>query len=179
MFRLRVVCAAALLAAYDLGEARAFKGIAEGVQNSNFLLETEQGRFILTLFEKRTNRADLPFFMGMMGHLAEKGFPAPLPVPAKDGKALRTIQGKPAVIITFLRGMSPRRPDIEQCRHLRLKRRIERAQLRCRPVPGAHGRGPSGRSRPRQPSPRSHNARRGTQSRRAGRELRISNEHHH
>ncbi|MDP3738552.1 MAG: homoserine kinase [Hyphomonadaceae bacterium] len=107
-----------LLAEYDLGPPLVFKGIAEGVENSNFLLETPKGRYILTVFEKRAKPADLPFFMGMMAHLAEKGFPAPLPVPAKDGQPLRTLQGKPAVIITFLQGMSPRRPDIDQCRHL-------------------------------------------------------------
>src|SRR5262245_22550272 len=109
---------AQLLSEYDLGPALAFKGIAEGVENSNFLLETPKGRFILTVFEKRVKADDLPFFMGMMGHLAEKGFPAPLPVPGKDGKALHTIQGKPVVIITFLQGMSPRRPDPDQCREL-------------------------------------------------------------
>jgi homoserine kinase type II len=106
----------ALLTEYDLGPPLAFKGIAEGVENSNFLLETPKGRYILTVFEKRARREDLPFFMGMMGHLASKGFPAPLPVPAKDGNPLRTVQGKPAVICTFLQGMSPRRPDIDQCR---------------------------------------------------------------
>ena len=108
----------ALLTEYDLGPPLAFKGIAEGVENSNFLLETPKGRYILTVFEKRAKPEDLPFFMGMMSHLAEKGFPAPLPVPARDGQALRTIQGKPAVIATFLQGMSPRRPDINQCRKL-------------------------------------------------------------
>jgi homoserine kinase type II len=108
----------ALLDEYDLGPPLAFKGIAEGVENSNFLLETPKGRFILTVFEKRAKREDLPFFMGMMGHLSAKGFPAPLPVPAKDGNPLRTVQGKPAVICTFLQGMSPRRPDADQCRAL-------------------------------------------------------------
>ena len=108
----------ALLDEYDLGPPLAFKGIAEGVENSNFLLETSKGRFILTVFEKRAKREDLPFFMGMMGHLSAKGFPAPLPVPAKDGNPLRTVQGKPAVICTFLQGMSPRRPDADQCRAL-------------------------------------------------------------
>jgi homoserine kinase type II len=109
---------ALFLADYALGQPLAFKGIAEGVENSNFLLETTTGRYILTVFEKRVNTADLPFFMGMMSHLAEKGFPAPLPVPAKDGQALRQIQGKTAVIATFLTGMSPRRPSVEQCRLL-------------------------------------------------------------
>jgi homoserine kinase type II len=109
---------ASLLSAYDLGEARAFKGIAEGVENSNFLLETERGRFILTVFEKRVDKADLPFFMGMMGHLSRHGFPAPLPVPARDGEVIRSLRGKAAVIITFLQGMSPRRPSLVQCRSL-------------------------------------------------------------
>jgi homoserine kinase type II len=108
----------ALLTEYEIGPPTAFKGIAEGVENSNFLLETPKGRFILTVFEKRAKPEDLPFFLGLMSHLAEKGFPAPLPVPARDGQALRTVQGKPAVICTFLQGMSPRRPDINQCRKL-------------------------------------------------------------
>jgi homoserine kinase type II len=109
---------AKLLSEFDLGGPRAFKGIAEGVENSNFLLETERGRFILTVFEKRVDPADLPFFMGMMGHLARKNFPAPLPVAAKDGDVIRKLRGKSAVIITFLTGMSPRRPSLAQCRSL-------------------------------------------------------------
>ena len=109
---------ALMLAEYDLGAPLAFKGIAEGVENSNFLLETTTGRYILTVFEKRVKAADLPFFMGMMSHLAEKGFPAPLPVAARDGNPQRTLRGKPAVIITFLNGISPRRPTVDQCRAL-------------------------------------------------------------
>ncbi len=106
------------LAEYEIGSAIAFKGIAEGVENSNYLLETDKGRYILTLFEKRVNQADLPYFMGVMDHLAEKNFPAPLPVKAKDGEVLRTLCGRPAVIITFLNGMSPRKPNVAQCRAL-------------------------------------------------------------
>ncbi len=109
---------AAMLADYDIGPAMSFKGIAEGVENSNFLLETPSGRYILTVFEKRVRADDLPFFMGMMGHLAAKGLPAPLPVPARDGEPLRTLNGKPAVIVTFLQGVSPRRPSPAQCRTL-------------------------------------------------------------
>ncbi|MBB34928.1 MAG: homoserine kinase [Hirschia sp.] len=109
---------AAFLADYDIGPAIAFKGIAEGVENSNYLLETPKGRFILTLFEKRVNAADLPYFMGVMDHLAAKGFPAPLPVKGTDGVALRTLNGRPAVIITFLTGMSPSKPNVAQCRAL-------------------------------------------------------------
>lgn len=108
----------AALAEYDLGAPTAFKGIAEGVSNSNFLLETEKGRFILTIFEKRTDTTQLPFFVGMMRHLALKGFPAPLPVAARDGEALRTIGGKRMLIVTFLQGLSPRRPSAAQCRSL-------------------------------------------------------------
>jgi homoserine kinase type II len=106
------------------------------VQNSNFLLETPKGRYILTVFEPhRVKAEDLPFFMGMMAHLSEKGFPAALPVPAKDGKSIRTVQGKPAVIATFLQGMSPRRPDIDQCRQLgaglaRLHRSLDDFRMR-------------------------------------------------
>ncbi|MGE0047259.1 MAG: homoserine kinase [Hyphomonadaceae bacterium] len=107
-----------LLAAYDLGGALAFKGIAEGVENSNFLLEVEKGRFFLTIFEKRVARADLPFFMGVMEALALKRFPAPRPIRTRDGALLVEARGKPAAIVTFLNGVSPKRPNPAQCRAL-------------------------------------------------------------
>ncbi|MEO0467299.1 MAG: homoserine kinase [Pseudomonadota bacterium] len=106
------------LAEYDLGEARAFKGIAEGVENSNYYLETTGGRFILTLFEKRVNAADLPYFVGLKRHLAAKGFPCPEPIIGRDGEALRTLCDRPALIVSFLEGLSPRRPNRVQCREL-------------------------------------------------------------
>lgn len=106
----------AFLAEYDLGRARSFKGIAEGVENSNYYLETDQGRFILTLFEKRVDAGDLPYFIGLKQHLASQGFPCPQPVPARDGASLRRLCGRPAVIVSFLDGLSPRRPNREQCR---------------------------------------------------------------
>ena len=109
---------ALFLKQYDLGPATAFKGIAEGVENSNYLLETPKGRYILTLFERRVDPKDLPYFMGVMDHLAAKGFPAPLPVKGRDGTALRNLCGRPAVIITFLAGMSLSRPSPVQCRAL-------------------------------------------------------------
>ena len=109
---------ASFLAEYELGEAVAFKGIAEGVENSNYYLETTTGRFILTLFEKRANPADLPYFIALKQHLSENGFSCPLPVAAKDGEALRTLVGRPAVIVTFLQGLSPRVPNAKQCREL-------------------------------------------------------------
>jgi homoserine kinase type II len=71
----------AFLADYDLGEVLAFKGIAEGVENSNFLLRTEAGTYILTLFEKRVNAGDLPFFLDLMRHLVGVGSTALCPSP--------------------------------------------------------------------------------------------------
>ena len=109
---------AAFLAEYDLGKPLAFKGIAEGVENSNYYLETTTGRYILTLFEKRVKADDLPYFIGLKLHLAAKGYPCPEPIMGKDGTALRMLEGRPAVIISFLEGLSPRRPNVAQCRGL-------------------------------------------------------------
>ena len=104
-----------LLKQYDLGAVLSFKGIAEGVENSNFLLRTEAGNFILTLYEKRVAEADLPFFLGLMEHLAGRGIRCPLPVKARDGEALRRVAGRPAAIISFLEGVWVRRPRTEHC----------------------------------------------------------------
>lgn len=108
----------AFLANYDIGAPRAFKGIAEGVENSNYYLETDKGRFILTLFEKRADPADLPYFIALKRHLAAKQFPCPEPISARDGEALRALEGRPAVVISFLDGLSPRAPTPAQCREL-------------------------------------------------------------
>ncbi|MCR4376992.1 MAG: homoserine kinase [Rhodospirillales bacterium] len=94
---------------FGLGEVLSCKGIAEGVENSNFQLVTEKGGFILTLYEKRVDPADLPFFLGLIEHLAAKGVPCPQPVRALDGLVLKTLSGKPAAVVTFLSGMWPRR----------------------------------------------------------------------
>jgi len=106
---------AAFVDAYALGRVLSCKGIAEGVENSNFLLQTEQGPFILTLYEKRVSEADLPFFLGLMEHLAARGIPCPTPVKARDGLALRRLAGRPAAIIEFLQGVWPRRPQPAHC----------------------------------------------------------------
>ncbi len=108
----------AFLADYELGEVTAFKGIAEGVENSNFLLHTTAGSYILTLYEKRVAPEDLPFFLGLMEHLAGRGRDCPTPVAARDGKALRRLCDRPAAIVTFLNGLSPRRILPEHCRAL-------------------------------------------------------------
>ena len=105
----------AFVAEYDLGPVLSCKGIAEGVENTNYLIHTPAGNFILTLYEKRVAAADLPFFLGLMEHLAGRGIPCPTPVHGKDGKALRRLCGRPAAIVTFLEGMWPRRIRIEHC----------------------------------------------------------------
>jgi homoserine kinase type II len=109
---------AAFLSAYDLGAALAFKGIAEGVENSNFFLRTERGSYILTLYEKRVKQEDLPFFLGLLAHLSAKGIACPLPVRGRDGKTWRMLAGRPAALMTFLPGLSPKRPDAAQCGEL-------------------------------------------------------------
>src|SRR5580698_1860856 len=103
------------LADYQLGSVVAYRGIAEGVENSNYSLRTTRGDFILTLYEKRVDPADLPWFLGLMGHLAERGVSCPLPVQGRDGAALRMLCGRHAAITTFLPGVWPRRVRPEHC----------------------------------------------------------------
>jgi len=106
---------AAFLAGYDLGDLLAYKGIAEGVENSNYVLHTRAGYFILTLYEKRTRLEDLPFFLGLMEHVAARGVPCPMPVKDRAGNALGRLAGRPAAIVTFLEGVSVKRPGPEHC----------------------------------------------------------------
>jgi homoserine kinase type II len=108
----------AFAAEYDIGRVVACKGIAEGIENSNFLLVTEQGPFILTLYERRVKQDDLPFFLRLMEHLAARGIPCPTPIRGRDGQALRWLAGRCAAIVTFLRGMWPRRPTVAHCQAL-------------------------------------------------------------
>jgi homoserine kinase type II len=105
----------AFLAGYDIGDLLAYKGIAEGVENSNFLVHTGRGNFILTLYEKRVAAADLPFFLSLMEHLASRGITCPQPVKNRQGDMLGRVAGKPAAIITFLDGMWIRRPAADHC----------------------------------------------------------------
>lgn len=106
---------AAFLKDYDIGEALAFRGIAEGVENSNFSLRTTRGDFILTLYEKRVDPAELPWFLGLMAHLAQRGINCPLPVAGRDGAPLRFLEGRHAAVTTFLPGVWPRRVRQEHC----------------------------------------------------------------
>lgn len=106
---------ARFLATYDIGELLSYKGIAEGVENSNFLVHTTKGNFILTLYEKRVAEADLPFFLGLMEHLAARGLNCPQPVKNRQGVALGVLAGRPAAIVTFLEGLWMRRPSVKNC----------------------------------------------------------------
>ncbi|MBV8188564.1 MAG: homoserine kinase [Alphaproteobacteria bacterium] len=105
----------AFLAEYDIGEPDSFKGVAEGVENSNYFLTTTKGQFFLTLYEKRVDPKDLPFFLGLMDHLAARDISCPRPIHGRDGQALRSLAGKPAAITTFLHGLWPRRVLARHC----------------------------------------------------------------
>lgn len=106
---------AALVARYDIGTVISCKGIAEGVENSNFLLETTGGRFILTLYEKRVRESDLPFFVDLLGHLAAKSCPVPAMICDREGNAIQRIADRAACIIQFLPGISLTKPTTGQC----------------------------------------------------------------
>ena len=106
---------AEFLKGYDIGSPLVFKGIAEGVSNSNYFLQTDVARYILTLYEMRANTQDLPYFLDVMHHLAGDGLPCPLPVEDKKGIALQKLAGKGACIISFLDGVSVSHPTPDQC----------------------------------------------------------------
>lgn len=105
----------AFLQQYDIGTLTSYKGIAEGVENTNYLLHTSGGSFILTLYEKRVNPSDLPFFLNLMGHLSRRGLDCPQPVVRRDGEMIGELAGRPAAIVTFLEGMWMRRPTVAHC----------------------------------------------------------------
>ena len=103
----------AFVAQYEIGDLTSYKGIAEGVENSNFVLQTTQAKFILTLYEGRVDVADLPYFITLMEHLAAAQVKVPAVVKTKTGWALGRLAGKPAAIVTFLEGMWPRKPQVQ------------------------------------------------------------------
>lgn len=106
---------ATFIASYDLGDLMSFKGIAEGVENTNYIVHTGRGPYILTLYEKRVSRDDLPFFLGLMEHLANRGVSCPTPVRDLEGRNLREIAGRAAALVTFLEGYWVRRPTPVHC----------------------------------------------------------------
>ena len=103
------------IAGYEIGALLSYKGIAEGVENSNFLVHTTAGNFILTLYEKRVAESDLPFFLALMEHLAARGITCPQPVKNKNSGMLGRLAGRPAAIVTFLDGLWIRRPNAGHC----------------------------------------------------------------
>ena len=105
---------AAFLARYDVGELVSAKGIAEGVENTNYLVDTTRDRFILTLYEKRVAADDLPFFMALLDHLAAKGLPVPPAIPDREGREIQELAGRPACLIKFLSGVSVTHPTAAQ-----------------------------------------------------------------
>jgi homoserine kinase type II len=105
----------AFLAEYDIGALLAFRGIAEGVENSNYALKTSAGDYVLTLYERRVEPRELPWFLGLMRHVVAGGISAPEPVAGRDGQALRALAGRPAAICSFLPGVWPRRVRPEHC----------------------------------------------------------------
>jgi homoserine kinase type II len=106
---------AKFIATYNVGALLSFKGIAEGVENTNYVIHTEKGPFLLTLYEKRVAPSDLPFFLGLMEHLAKAGIRCPVPVRDTEGQALRELAGRPATLVTFLEGIWIRRPQVVHC----------------------------------------------------------------
>lgn len=105
---------AAFLTRYDVGELVSAKGIAEGVENSNYLVDTTTARFILTLYEKRVSADDLPFFMALLDHLAARGLPVPPAIKDRAGVEIQELEGRPACLIKFLTGVSVSHPTPAQ-----------------------------------------------------------------
>ena len=105
---------AALIGEYEVGELVSAKGIAEGVSNSNWLIETTGGRFILTMYEARVEVADLPFFLGLLDHLSARGSPVPRTIHDREGAAFRMVGDKAVALIEFLPGVSVDEPSAPQ-----------------------------------------------------------------
>jgi len=103
-----------LLADYDIGALAQLQGIAAGVVNSNFFLDTTRQRYVLTVFETLSAH-ELPYFLDLTAYLAARGVPCPRPIPARDGTVLRSLQGKPAAIVQCLSGASVAHPDAHSC----------------------------------------------------------------
>tara|TARA_R110002110_G_scaffold6054_4_gene30584 strand:- start:3666 stop:4631 length:966 start_codon:yes stop_codon:yes gene_type:complete len=117
----------AFLATYDIGTLMSYRGIAEGVENSNFMLHTDKGAFILTLYEKRVAESELPFFLGLMNHLATRGINCPTPIRNRAGEMHGRLAGRAAAIIAFLEGIWVRRPQPRHC--VELGRALARMHL--------------------------------------------------
>ena len=100
---------------YDLGKLLNYKGIEEGIENTNYFIQTNKGKFILTLYEKRVEEKDLPFFMGLMRNLFDANFPSPEPMINKNGNYITEISGKKAAVVSFLEGSAKKNLNPEDC----------------------------------------------------------------
>ena len=100
---------------YDLGKLLNYKEIKEGIENTNYFIETEKGKFILTVYEKRVEEKDLPFFIGLMKNLFDKNFHSPEPIINKNGNYITEISGKKAAIISFLDGSAKKKLNPDDC----------------------------------------------------------------
>lgn len=108
----------AFLAEYAIGELLSYKGIAEGVENTNYVIHAAKGSFILTLYEKRVDPGDLPFFLKLMEHLSARGVTCPTPLRNSAGRSLGKLCNRPAALMTFLEGLWVRRPGVHHCREV-------------------------------------------------------------
>ena len=99
---------------FEVGSLEDFQGISAGIENTNYFVTTSGGRYVLTLFEKHTAE-EMPYFLGLMAHLADRGVPSPHPVADRDGDYLQTLKGKPAALVMRLHGASPEHPGTAQC----------------------------------------------------------------
>ena len=100
---------------FDLGKIIKFQGIKQGIENTNYLLKNKNTKYILTIFEKRVQKKDLPFFMKLMDNLNDKKINCPKPLKDKNGKYLTVIKNKPACIVTFLKGKDKKILDNKNC----------------------------------------------------------------
>lgn len=135
---------AALIAAFDVGELRSAKGIAEGVSNSNWLIETSGAdgagaRFILTMYEHRVDLGDLPFFLDLLDYLAERGCPVPATIHCREGRTFRFVGDKAVALIEFLPGVSVSEPTPAQARAV--GEALARLHLAARDFPGERSNG--------------------------------------
>ena len=104
-----------LFSKYNLGKLLKFQGIQEGIENSNYFVKTDSGKFILTIYEKRVEEKDLPFFMGLMKNIFNENFPSPEPIINKNGNYITEIFGKKAAVVSFLEGASKKNLTPDNC----------------------------------------------------------------
>ncbi len=109
--------AADFMQVLNLGRLQSLKACSGGIENTNYFADTDHGEYVLTLFE-RLSFEQLPFYLQLMKHLAERGIPVPNPAPGKNGQILHSLKGKPAAVVNKLRGQSELAPDLAHCKRV-------------------------------------------------------------